>query len=247
MLEFAADKDSAAAVKENAQILIDKGDYDAAIALLASYCPNLQCASEEDAKQLAAAYMGAAGLDMLDLIKNAEDSANNNSDGSDFTLISTLLPAVTATNFTNIDNAIQLLTNTSDRSDEAELQLAIANLTASVIAIGLSGGGYDDATGEPLSCGGDGCDGTDVDFITNGTLAPNGEVLGTYVKNAINGATTGINSISSLAGTDISNQINDMVFNMQNSDPGSCISTGGTPAGGGVTTTDVSDYLLGCL
>ena len=246
MLEFASDKNSAAATKENAQILIDSGDYGAAIAILAAFCPSLQCASEEDAKQLAAAYMGEAGLDVLDLIKNAETSADTNSDGSDFTLISSLLPSVNTTNFTNIDNAVQLLNNTSDRSDEAELQLAIAQLTSATIAIGLSGGGYDAATGEPISCGGDGCDAGETDFITDGiTLAPNGEVLGTYVVDSINSAITSINSISSLATTDISDQMNNLAFDIQNSG-GGCSSTGGTPIGD-VTTADLENYITNCL
>lgn len=244
MLEFASDKNSTAAVKENAQILIDSGDYGAAIALLESFCPNLQCATEEDAKQLAAAYMGEAGLDVLDLIKNAETSADTNSDGSDFTLISTLLPTVNTANFTNIDNAVQLLANTSDRSDEAELQLAIANLTAAVIAIGVAGEGYDDDTGLPVSCGAD-CDAGEISAII-GTATPGGGVnVDVYTTAAINSAITAINSIASISGSDISEQINNLAFDMQNSG-GACSSTGGTPTGP-VTTADLENYLTNCL
>lgn len=244
MLEFAADKDSTAAVKENAQILIDSGDYGAAIVLLESFCPNLRCATEEDAKQLAAAYMGEAGLDVLDLITNAEASADTDSDGSDFTLISTLLPTVNAANFTNIDNAVQLLANTSDRSDEAELQLAIANLTAAVIAIGVAGGGYDDATGLPVDCGAD-CAGGDISVIL-GTATPGGGVdVDVYTVAAINSARTAINSIASISDSDISEQINNLAFDMQNS-WGGCSSTGGTPIGL-VTTIHLDNYLTECL
>lgn len=244
MLEFASDKNSTAAVKESAQILIDSGDYGAAIALLVSFCPNLQCASEDDAKQLAAAYMGAAGLDVLDLIKNAEASASDSGDGSDFTLISTLLPTVNAANFTNIDNAVQLLNNTSNRSDEAELQLAIANLTSAIIAIGVSGGGYDD-DGEPLSCGGDGCDAGEITAITGGTTPGGGIDVGVYTVAAINNAVTSINSIASTSNSDISEQINNLAFDMQNSGAG-CSSTGGTPTGP-VTTADLDNYLINCM
>ena len=247
MLEFAADKDSDAAKKEAAQILIDSGDYDAAIAVLASACPNFTCASAEDAGQLAAAYMGAAGLDVLDLIKSADENSDSVANGTDFTIIAELLPDTTTENFTKIDSAIELLSNISDPTEDQLLQLSIAQLTAAVIAVGQAGTGGFDADGVPNSCGGS-CTLAEAQAITGDALTladGTPTTVGAYVAAAINDSVTNVGNITSLADSDMSDQINDLAFDMQNSGS-SCSTSGGTPSGS-LTAADIDNYLLWCI
>lgn len=248
MLEFVADKNSAAATREAAQILIDSGDYDAAISLLAAACPNFTCTNEDDAQQLAAAYMGAAGLDVLDLIASADTNSDSSNNGTDFTAISELLPAITADNFTKIDSAIELLSNISNPTDDQLLQLSISQLTAAVMAVGLAGGGGFDSNGVPLSCSGDCSSGTNATDITGTTITtadgstPN---VGDYAAGVITDSVNNVSGITSLADSDMSDQVNDLAFDMQNSGS-SCSTTGGTPTGS-VIGTDIDTYLQYCI
>ena len=245
MLEFSADKNSDAATKEAAQILIDRGDYDAAIALLDSQCPNFTCASDDDAQQLAAAYMGAAGLDMLDLLKNADSSSGS---GSDFTAISKLLPEVTAENFKSMDSAITLLSNIGNKTDDQLLQLSVAQLTAAEMAIGLAGGEGYDSDGVPNSCGGD-CSAADTSTLlaTNITTADGTSITaGAYATAAINDSVTNVNNITVLSDSDIADQTNGLAADMQGSTDSTCDSGGGTPTGD-VDETDLGNYLQSCI
>ena len=246
MLEFAADKNSEAAKREAGQMLIDSGDYDAAIALLAAACPNFTCDSDA-AQQLAAAYMGGAGLDVLDLIKSADENSGSVVDGSDFTVISEMLPDITSENFTKIDSAVELLSNISNPTDDQLLQLSIAQLTAAVIAVGQAGTGGYDSDGVPNSCSGS-CDLADAQAITGEAITlADGTVttVGAYVAAAINDSVTNVSSITSLADSDMSDQINDLSADIQASGS-SCSNTGGTPSGS-VTATDIDNYLLYCI
>lgn len=248
MLEFAADKNSEAAKREAAQILIDSGDYDAALAVLSSTCPDFTCTSADDAQQLAAAYMGAAGLDVLDLIQSADENSGSSSDGTDFTAISELLPDITPENFTKIDSAVTILSNISDPTDDQLLQLSIAQLTAAVMAVGLAGGEGFDSNGIPISCGGDCSIGSNATDITGTTLTladSTTALVGAYVADAITDSVNNVGAITSLADSDLSDQINDLAFDMQNSGS-SCSTSGGTPTGS-VDPTDIDTYLLYCI
>jgi len=249
MLEFAADKNSDAATREAAQILIDRGDYNAALALLTARCPNLTCASADDAQQLAAAYMGAAGLDVLDLVKQSDQDSGSSAQGTDFTTISGLLPAITADNFTKIDSAVTLLSNIGTKTDDQILQLSIAQLTSATIAIGLAGGGGFDSDGIPNSCSGD-CSAGNVTSILAASLttaAGNATTAGAYVTSAINGSVSNVNSIAALADSDIADQVNDLAADMQGSTTlGSCATSGGVPSGS-VSQTNIGDYLTYCI
>jgi len=248
LLEFAADKNSDAATREAAQILIDSGDYDAAIALLASKCPNLSCASDDDAQQLAAAYMGAAGLDVLDLVKQADKNSGSSAQGTDFTTVSELLPAITAANFTKIDSAVSLLSNVASPTDDQLLQLSIAQLTAAVIAVGQAGGGGFDSSGIPNSCSGT-CDSTEANAIIATSLTTaDGSITtaGAYVATQISGAVSNVSSITALADSDIFGQINDLAADMQASTSSTCSTSGGTPSGS-LVSSDVNNYLQSCI
>jgi len=249
LLEFAADKNSDAATREAAQILIDSGNYDAAIALLASKCPNLSCASDDDAQQLAAAYMGAAGLDVLDLVKQADQNSGSSAQGADFTTVSGLLPAITAANFTKIDSAVSLLSNIGSKTDDQLLQLSIAQLTAAVIAVGQAGGGGFDSNGIPNSCSGDCSTPGDANaIITTSLTTADGSVTtaGAYVATQISNAVTNVTSITALADSDISGQINDLAADMQGSTSATCDTGGGTPVGD-VFASDIDNYLQSCI
>ena len=249
MLEFAADKNSGAAKREAAQIFIDSGDYDAAIAVLASICPNLSCAGDDDAQQFAAAYMGAAGLDVLNLVKQADQNSGSSAQGADFTAVSGLLPAITAANFTKIDSAVTLLSNIGNKTDDQLLQLSIAQLTAAVIAVGQAGGGGFDSDGIPNDCGGD-CGLIDVAaLIINETLTTadgSTVTVGDYVATQISRAVLNVTSITALVDSDISDQINDLAADMQGSTASTCDTGGGTPSGD-LTLTDIDNYLQNCI
>ena len=167
-----ADKNSSAAKKEDAQIAVNGGNYDAAIGLMAEKCPNKTCTTKSDTQLYAAAYMGKAGLDVLTVAKNADSSKNNtSSSSSDFAVISKGIPSPTAANLDDIASAITILKNsqgamglskpsfaaksvsvtyTSEQKDFL-LQLGISQATATILAVGSQLGGFDDA-GLPNDC-----------------------------------------------------------------------------------------------
>jgi len=249
VFESIADKNSGAAKREEAQMLIDSGNYSTAISALAASCPNNQCADPDDAQQLAAAYMGQAGLDVLDMVAAADAAANNTSAGSDFTTISEILPEITTENFTNIDTAVALLENipASERTDDQNLQLAVAQLTAATIAIGQAGGGTGfDANGIPTACNGN-CDTTDAATIISDSLTRadgTSTTVGTYVADTINNSITNVNAVAEVVGSDISSQVNDLVYQMNTGD---CSGSSTTTQTGGVNSTEVSTYLATCI
>ena len=192
--------------------------------------------------------MGAAGLDVLDLVKKADQNSGSSARGSDFTTVSGLLPAITAANFTKIDSAVTLLSNITNKTDDQLLQLSIAQLTAAVIAVGQAGGGGFDSNGIPISCNGN-CDLTDADAIIGATVTTadgSARTAGAYAATQITGAVSNISSITLLAGSNISGQINDLAADMQNSTPSTC-STGGGTLSGNLLSNNIDNYLQSCI
>lgn len=253
--ESMADKNSDAAKQEEAQILIDSGDYGSAITLLQEKCPNNVCTNADDAQQLASAYMGNAGLDVLNIIKQAEELSTSTTNGSDYATISTLLPTISQENLTNISSAVSVLSNIplQSRTEDQKLQLAIAEVSATIIAIGqvTIGGqsGYDTTTGIPISCGTE-CDSTDVSNIMTSTITTStgSTTVADYVATSISDAAVNI-AATSLTDADTAKQINDLITNIQSSTTTSCSnsSTGATPMNTAVTDTQVQNYLTACM
>ncbi len=249
--EFLADKDSDAAKREAAQLAIDRGDYAAAIAILEASCPNNVCSNLEDAKKLASAYMGLAGLDLLDFLDSADSFSTGGGAGSDFSAISTILPDLTLSNLTAMNNAIAVLENVpaADRTDDINLQLGMSQVVGSVIAIGVAGGGYD-SSGQPVSCGGD-CDSTEAAAIMNTSTTDSSGATTTVGEYTASNITSGVANINqtSLGDSDTTNQVNDLVNNIQNSTDASCSNSNntGTPASTTVTSTQVGNYVTACL
>ncbi len=183
--EFLDNKNSPEANRESVRMLIDDQQYDEAVSVMEGQCGisgsgPIECANDDDAQLMAAAYMGAAGLDVLDFIKNAEDVAAVGGDGSDFQSMAFLFPPYDADtgkggltlndNFTKIDKAVQVLCNItgvancgdiSGLTDDQSLQLTMAQAAAGVIAMGVdptnqnvaTAGGYNTTSGSPVSCG----------------------------------------------------------------------------------------------
>lgn len=210
--EFLDNKGSPQAKREAARMLMDDQQYDEAVSIMADQCGSeTQCDSADDAQLLAAAYMGAAGLDVLDFIKNAEDVAAIGGAGSDFKAMAVLFPLYDAAtgkggitldnNFTKIDRAVQVLCNITGvadcgdittLTDDQSLQLTMAQAAAGVIAMGVdpanenvaTAGGYDAITGSPATCGAS-CDGFETVSIM---ISPNVPASNAFGVSATSGA-----------------------------------------------------------
>lgn len=154
IFEGMVDNDSSAAKKEDAKIALDKGNYPEAISQLKELCgndlTNLNC--DNDTKSdLASAYMGAAGLDVLKLIDAADQLSGQSTAKSDFTTFSQLLPEQTNENVTNMYNAVTVLSSIppAERTDNENLQLATAAATSLILTVGAITDGFDPVTGLP--------------------------------------------------------------------------------------------------
>ena len=154
IFEGLSDSDSNAAKKEEAKIALDKGNYDEAISQLEELCgddlTNLNC-DNETKSNLASAYMGASGLDVLKLIDAADQLSQVTTAESDFTTFSQLLPDQTTENVTNMYNAVTILSSipAAERTDNENLQLATAAATSLILTVGAITSGFDADTGLP--------------------------------------------------------------------------------------------------
>lgn len=154
MFEGMVDNDSSAAKIEEAKIALDKGNYDEAISQLQDLCgndlTNLTC-DNETKSNLASAYMGASGLDVLKLIDAADQLSQQTTAKSDFTTFSQLLPDQTTENVTNMYNAVTILSSIPalERTNNENLQLATAAATSLILTVGAITSGFDADTGLP--------------------------------------------------------------------------------------------------
>jgi len=274
-----ANKNSTAANNTAVQLALDSGDSSGAVGLLGVGSVNKDASgnltslpdgmSAASAQQLASAYMGLAGLNTVTLAQHAATVATSNSTQSsqNFATISSIFPSLTSTNLINLNNAIFVMqhmptskptatyegraaTLTKDQS----LQLGIAEITASIIAIGITGtpSGFDSVTGLPKWCNGN-CTlanvstllatalpaGVTVPSVTSPTL---GDFIGYYLVDA---------SKNVLSATDSTNQltkvVNNVVYNVQNSGT-SCSSA--PPSGwsvSAITGGQLTTFIQNCL
>lgn len=148
VLEGMADKSSDEAKQEDARIAIDNGEWQVAIdALQAKWEAS---GDPEVGADLAAAYMGLAGFDALSLLENAETSAEEGSGSSEFTSISQLLPDQSPENLASMNEAVNILSSIENRTDEEDLQLAMASVSLAILNIGVAWGVDFDADGNPI-------------------------------------------------------------------------------------------------
>lgn len=172
LFEGMADDDTEEAKMEAAKIALDKGDYTEAVSLLEELCgtdtSNLTC--DDSAKtDLASAYVATAtGLDVLELIAQAEEAAAD--PASSFTTVSTLLPIddinncvsdpASCTMQEDLEKAIEILdsllpdtvpTDPTPEQKNQYLQLAIASAVNVVVTIGIVSDGLNPDTGLPVT------------------------------------------------------------------------------------------------
>ncbi len=271
-----ADKNSDAAKKEDAQIAINKGDYSAAITIMAEKCPNLTCTSKSDTQQYAAAYMGEAGLDVLTVAKNADTSKDSSSSSSDFAVISKGIPAPTAANLQSIANAIAILNNSksavglkpgsapkaatttcgtySNEQKDILLQLGISQATATILTIGSQLGGFD-ANGLPNDCSGNCTTAASQAAIAtalNAAYTPPGGTATTYAAYAAANLVSAATNLSCAFSTDntTASAINDLAFTVENhttNNSSTCSQTAPAGYSAAMTGTQVTSYLGTCL
>lgn len=270
-----ADKNSGAATKEAAQIAINNGDYATAVTILQAQCPNNKCPDNATAQQLATAYMGAAGLDVLTVAKNAD---TNKSGGSDFATISKGLPTnITVTNLNTIANATTVLGNQktalglkpagaagvsqaasgclasyTEEQKSLLLQLGISEATSTILAIGSQLGGFD-VNGLPKNCNGN-CgtaDLTPLNAIYTGTVT-----YADYAATALVAASKDLVCVfgGSASSTNSTSQaINNLAANIQNvgniaaGDPARCNQKAPDGYVPNFTGANVTTYLAACL
>lgn len=267
-----ADKNSSAATKEKAQIAINNGDYASAIDILKGMCPNNACPDTKTAQMLAAAYMGATGLNVLDLAKNADTNRNGGAAGSNFTAISRVLSALIG-NLVHIVSAIDVLSHErttmgmkpraanaaclggyTDQQKDLLLQLGIAEVSAAVISIGSQLGGFG-ANGIPVACTGGAspyCAGnsTLVANALNAAYTPPGGATTTYASFSAKSLTDGANALncafggSAATGNVIVKTINDVAYDVETNN---CAGTAPVPYQPNITGANVIAYVRACL
>lgn len=137
---------------EKAKIALDKGNFSEAVETLQELCgTNLSAPTcdQETVSLYASAYAGRAGLDVLDLIKEAVDQPVNQS--SSFTLFSKhfAVPDPTGEKVIDIGNAVSLLASITSRTQDQGLKFAVVSTVDLVIFLGSLTNGYDTTTGKP--------------------------------------------------------------------------------------------------
>ena len=266
--DMLADKNSSAATKEAAQIAINNGDYATAVNMLKGQCPNNACADTNTAQMLAAAYMGGAGLNVLDLAANADANKNGGTgNNANFTTISKVLPSVTA-NLVQIVSAVTILSNQkttmglkpraaagtclasyTDEQKNLLMQLGISEVSAAIIAIGSQTGGFD-ANGIPADCQGSCANSSALANALNAAYTPPGGNATTYAGFAAKSLVDGADSLACAFGgnaatsNSIVKTINGVAYNIETR-----FCSGSAPAGyqPNITGQNVIDYLQACL
>ncbi|MBI3608505.1 MAG: hypothetical protein HY207_11115 [Nitrospirae bacterium] len=198
LFEGLANDGTTQATVEAARIDIDNGNYTAAIAALQALCGTNLSAPTCDAQTvslLAAAYSGRAGLDVLDLIKEATSTASGVT-GS-FSTFSSLLPTLTASNKQDMHNAVTLLSGLTSRTANQNLQMAVVAAADLVVTVGVDlTNGFDAATGVPNV----------IPSLADVQQAETSNQTVTQVTNDLLLVTQGVTG-SGLAGKDLTNDI----------------------------------------
>lgn len=268
-----ADKNSDAAKQEQAQMDINSGNYATAITTLAALCPNNgsgvpTCPTAELTQELASAYMGSAGLDVLTLVKTLDAANKGTNTNVDFANISTsigLSSAVStsptdiaaantanAAHLASINSAIQVLSSLPSPTADQQLQLGIAQASAAVIAIGSTTGGYD-SNGIPMTCGGNCATSSTIGAALSANVPGTTTPAALYAANQLFSASSNINS--SVAGNTGTNstvqQTNDLNFSIANLTPGNASTCHGAASSSytpvTLTATQVTSYVTTCL
>lgn len=155
-----ADDSTSEAKLEEAQIALDKGDYTTAVNVLLDLCglsaedptSGTPTCDTSTISLLASAYMGRSGLDLINIIKTAEDTSNQGQTGTQdtFSEFSTILQTL---NEQDMQNAVELLEGLGDaRTTDQNLQMAVAAAADTVLIImNIPGLVLDSTTGIPTS------------------------------------------------------------------------------------------------
>lgn len=155
-----ADDSTSEAKLEEAQIALDKGDYTTAVNVLLDLCglsaedptSGTPTCDTSTISLLASAYMGRAGLDLINIIKTAEDTSNQGQTGTQdtFSEFSTILQTL---NEQDMQNAVELLEGLGDaRTTDQNLQMAVAAAADTVLIImNIPGLVLDPTTGIPTT------------------------------------------------------------------------------------------------
>jgi hypothetical protein len=197
IFENLADNGGIANKIESARIALDSRDYAAAIAILQEICgTNLSSPScdAETRALLASAYSGHAGLDAINLINKASTGSITS-----FASFSTLLPSPTASNKSDINNAVTLLSGISSRTADQNLQLAVVAAADIVVTVGVDLTNGFNNSGQPNQ--------TPNLAAVNNAETNSGTV--TRVSNDLSLMVQGVNG-SGLVNKDIINDINNL-------------------------------------
>lgn len=148
VFESLAEDDTKEAKVETAKMALDDGDYDLAIATMASLCgaTNAPTCEPELISLYASAYAGKAGLNVFDLISGAGSQSGGS--GSGFTLFSKHFATRSDAASENMHIARDMLAAMPRTADEG-LQLALVATSDFVLSLGLLTDGYDSTTGRP--------------------------------------------------------------------------------------------------
>ncbi len=201
IFEGLADDNTNEAKLEEAQIALDKGDYTKAADILQDLCglsaenpTSDPTCDNETISLLASAYMGKAGLDLINIIKTAEDTSNQGQTGTQdtFSEFSSILQTL---NEEDMRNAVVLLDELgSARTEEQNLQMAVAAAADTVLIImDIPGLELDPETGIPTTMPDD----TDIAAAANEITSNNNISL---ILDGVAG--------SGLADEDLTNDIN---------------------------------------
>jgi hypothetical protein len=147
-----ADDNTTTAEVESAKIAIDNGDFDAAIAILQGLCGTNSSAPTcdgETAILLASAFAGRAGVNVFDLVENSV-AAVSGSTLSSLSTFSTLLPLPSASDKSDLHNAVTILVSLSSPTANQNLQMAIYAMADAVVTVGVDlTDGFNSTTGFP--------------------------------------------------------------------------------------------------
>lgn len=156
-----ADDSTSEAKLEEAQIALDKGDYTTAVNVLLDLCglsaedptSGTPTCDTSTISLLASAYMGRSGLDLINIIKTAEDTSNQGQTGTQdtFSEFSSILQTL---NEQDMQNAVELLSDIPPevRTEEQNLQMAVAAAADTVLIImNIPGLELDPTTGIPTT------------------------------------------------------------------------------------------------
>ncbi len=139
IFEDMANDNTREAKLEEAQIALDKADYTKAIEIFLDLCgldpanptsnfDNRTC-DNSTISLLASAYMGKAGIDLINIIENTDNSTGQQDVFAAFSGI------LIKENEEDLGNAVALLSSLQGRTEEEDLQMAVAAAADTVLTI----------------------------------------------------------------------------------------------------------------